>query len=170
MSTLHRHFLPWIYKVALILTTVAICGCESTRPDGAIDDGERIEITAASTPFYRLGPQQDSGADMQLEKGTRLTLLKRSFGFSKVLLDNGWPGWIATTDFAPASPEPELSDDFLRTDNLEGNSAVIGRFSSDDADFGNLEPTDLPDPDLAFPEVQLMNPGSLPEDAPEFRY
>ncbi len=165
-----QHNVPrGIIWLAFLLSLI-LSACETTAPDSESGDGERIEITAASTPFYRLGPQQDSGADMQLEKGTRLTLVKRSFGFSSVKLDNGWTGWIATSDFGPASPEPEINTTMFPDDNLQGNSAIVGRFSSTDQSMGNFEPADLPEPDLAFPETPLLNTGVPPADIPEFRY
>lgn len=164
-STPAQHLLA-----ALLVLALAGTGCQS--PDaGADGDGAetaRYQVSVESTPFYRLGPQQEAGADMQLTEGTRVTMLDRGFGFSNVELDNGWTGWLATADVEPAPPEPEIPM-ATGSDNIEGNAAIVGRFSPDDvpADF---QPADLPDPDTAFPETSLLDPHLEPVEIPEFRY
>lgn len=175
VGTLREALAAWWARCAaagVVFFALLVSSCETTS-EGTNATGaepQRYEVTVETTPFYRLGPQQDAGPDMQLQKGTRMNLVKRGFGFSKVELDNGWPGWVATEDIGPASPEPEYDGGLFFTDNLEGNSAIVGRFSGDVALPDDFVPADLPDPDLAFPETPLINPGDVHEGRPEFRY
>ncbi len=160
----------------LLLAMIMLSACQSTEEsDSAV--AERYQVTAESTAFYRLGPQQDSGADLQLGKGTRVSMLKRGFGFSEVELDNGWSGWLATSDVEPVAPGSEVATGG-QFDNLEGNSAIVGRYTYNDTpdDFAfsdlpdNFEPAQLPDADDAFPETSLLDPQLEPVELPEFRY
>ena len=170
---MNREWSSRIRRMALVVAASGVlAGCQSTPGDGAsADEGAgstRYMVSVESTPFYRLGPQQDAGADMQLEEGTRVTMLDRGFGYSNVELDNGWTGWLATADVEPAPPEPEFaaSGEF---ENLEGNSAIVERYSSS-GDQGEFQPADLPESDEAFPETSLLDPQAEPIELPEFRY
>ena len=64
-------------------------------------------VTALHTPFYRYGPAQGIGADAVLDNGAHLTLLYKSFGYSRVMLENGISGYVSTDAIAPAPPEPK---------------------------------------------------------------
>ena len=79
-------------------------GCESAGQKGLPPAG-RYVVSAAKTLFYHYGPAQASGPDLQLSKGQRVTVVKREFGYSRVVLDDGQSGYVATEDIAPAPPE-----------------------------------------------------------------
>jgi len=64
-------------------------------------------VTALHTPFYRYGPAQGVGADGVLDNGAHLTLLYKSFGYSRVMLDSGISGYVSTDAIAPAPDEPK---------------------------------------------------------------
>lgn len=164
-TSFHHKLLP----VSLLTALICFSGCQSTD-EAASSEGQtdRYQVAAETTPFYRLGPQQDAGADLQLGKGTRVTMLKRSFGFSNVELDNGWDGWVATSDIEPATVAQATPGSSL-FDNLEGNSAIVGRYPSSGVPQ-QFEPADLPSPDEAFPETSLLDPQLEPVELPEFRY
>ncbi|MDQ6810137.1 MAG: hypothetical protein M3Z64_12055 [Verrucomicrobiota bacterium] len=58
-----------------------------------------------SAAFYRRGPQQGNGPDTQLPKDTIVTLIRPSFGYSKVQLLNGsQQGYVASEDIRVAPP------------------------------------------------------------------
>jgi hypothetical protein len=89
--------------VALTLASV-YCGCAGTS--SFIPPGAACEIAAARAPFYKYGPAQAFGADDSLLQGTRVTMVERDFGFSRVMLANGVTGYVATEDLKPIPPEP----------------------------------------------------------------
>jgi hypothetical protein len=74
-------------------------------------------VTTPTAEFYKNGPAQDSsfqveslrnlpsqnvGPDLQLSKGTAVTLLKREWGFSRVIADNGAVGYVANEQLRSA--------------------------------------------------------------------
>jgi len=62
-------------------------------------------ITVAHTPFFRYGPAQGTGASGVLDKGAQVTILSQSFGYSRVMLENGVSAYVANSAIAPAPPE-----------------------------------------------------------------
>jgi hypothetical protein len=75
------------------------------QPIARTRDG-RYVVTAPKSPFYKYGPAQSFGADFVLPRGRQLTVVKYSYGFSKVLTDDGITGYMPTDDLAVAPPEP----------------------------------------------------------------
>ena len=84
-------------------TSLLLSGCshELAPP------GSRFQVTTPNAQFYKYGPAQSFGADFVLPKGQRVIMLERSFGFSRVMTDDGITGWIASEEIAPAPPEPK---------------------------------------------------------------
>ena len=68
--------------------------------------GSRFLVSAQSAQFYKYGPAQSFGADFVLPKGQRVIMLDRSFGFSRVMTEDGISGWIASEELTAAPPEP----------------------------------------------------------------
>ena len=87
-------------SAALLIVLLAGCARELAPP------GSRFQVSAHSAQFYKYGPAQSFGADFVLPKGQRVIMLDRSFGFSRVMTDDGISGWVASEDIAPAPPEP----------------------------------------------------------------
>jgi len=95
-------------------------GCTSTINSGALDGtvGGWYAVTAAQTPFYHYGPQQGNGPDSQLPRDSIMKVIRPSFGFVKVQLQDGESGYVANEDIRPAPaalvaekltpPPPEL--------------------------------------------------------------
>jgi hypothetical protein len=61
-------------------------------------------VSAKETPFYRYGPLQGNGPDQKLAEDTLVTVVRPSFGYSKVCLLNGDQGYLASEDIHLASP------------------------------------------------------------------
>jgi len=59
-------------------------------------------IKADHSSFYRFGPQQGHGPDRELTRDTLVTVIRRSFGYSKVRLEGGESGFVANDDLVPA--------------------------------------------------------------------
>jgi hypothetical protein len=92
--------------VALILLVYFLAACASKSTVTRVaKTGKYYTVTSEKTAFYKYGPQQGSGADLQLPKDTLLTLNRTSFGYCKVTLTSGEEGYVAREDInvAPAT-------------------------------------------------------------------
>ena len=92
--------------VALILLVYFAVGCVSkSTVKRVVKSGKFYAVKSEKTAFYKYGPQQGSGADLQLPKDTLLTLNRTSFGYCKVTLTSGEEGYVAREDIgiAPAN-------------------------------------------------------------------
>jgi hypothetical protein len=88
---------------SVLLATLALAGCASGPQ---IPPGTICEVTAASAQFYKYGPAQSFGPDEGLPRGTRVKLLSREFGFSRVVIGSGLTGYVANDQLNPLPPEP----------------------------------------------------------------
>lgn len=125
-------------------------------------------VKADFTPLYRTGPQQPNGPDQSLPKDTLVTLLKKSFGFSRVQLENGLNGYVATEDLQVAPPE-RIAPPEAVVDNIENNSAIVQRFSAERAAESAATSTSNAEalPDLPEPRLE---PEPTAIEKPDFRY
>ena len=86
----------------IIGLALALVACASGPQ---IPPGSSCEVTASRAPFYKYGPAQSFGADDMLAAGTRLTLIQRSMGFSRVMLASGVTGYVSNDDISAVAPE-----------------------------------------------------------------
>ncbi|MDQ2868978.1 MAG: hypothetical protein M3R59_11320 [Verrucomicrobiota bacterium] len=97
-------------KSSLLLSAAALlllgaCSSSNTARMAAANGAKFFSVTANETPFYRYGPQQGNGPDQKLNHDTLLTVVRASFGFTKVKLLSGEQGYVASDDIRVASPE-----------------------------------------------------------------
>ncbi|CAN5414313.1 hypothetical protein BH20VER3_BH20VER3_03490 [soil metagenome] len=59
-------------------------------------------VASNQTPFYRYGPQQGNGPDKQLPHDAIMKVIRPSFGYVKVQLQDGENGYVASEDIRPA--------------------------------------------------------------------
>ncbi len=141
-------------------TAALISGCQNsqtlarvtkqlTTPEG----GKPYVVATEKTAFYRYGPQQGNGPDMELPKDTVVNLIRSSFGYSKVrLASTGEQGFVAMEDIMRASPTLLASltkppEHLPSTTPSSDSSAENFDLRSTDASFVP-PPEDLPPPDL----------------------
>jgi hypothetical protein len=74
--------------------------------NGTSDVGHYV-VKVQQTPMFRYGPAQSFGADFNLTKGQHVVMLRREFGYSRVMTDEGQTGYVATEDLASAPPPPK---------------------------------------------------------------
>ena len=138
------------------LATVCLCGgvwasgCSLTQKNiVAGSSGEKFYAVATEkAPFYKFGPQQGNGPDMELPRNTLMTLIRPSFGYCKVHLTSGQEGFVAGEDIKVA-PEALVA-------------AVTGPPpGSEPAAHGERFNLNSTDPRLVVP------PEDLPENNPE---
>lgn len=103
--------LLFLGAAAVLTATAVLPACKSggmlARVTSHITKGEggKVYVVATEkTAFYRHGPQQGNGPDGELPKDTLVSLIRNSFGFSKVQVPStGQTGFVASEDIMPAS-------------------------------------------------------------------
>ncbi|MDQ6656318.1 MAG: hypothetical protein M3Y80_10955, partial [Verrucomicrobiota bacterium] len=112
--------------------------------------GKVFAVTADKTSFFRYGPQQGNGPDQELPRDTLMTLIRPSFGYSKVQLVTGsQEGYVASEDIRPASPTLLASLNPTPPPAAVSSSGGAEHFDVRAADPNYVPPPEtLPDPDL----------------------
>ena len=90
----------------LLVMTTSLSAC-TTGSQG--HPGNRYLVSGSTNEFYKYGPAQAFGPDVNLPKGLKVTMLDRQFGYSHIQLDDGQTGYIATDDLKSAPPEPKAT-------------------------------------------------------------
>jgi hypothetical protein len=127
-----------------LLVLLSACASRKDNPVSASNSGKIFAVTAAKTSFFRYGPQQGNGADQELPKDTLVTLIRPSFGYSKVqLVEGALEGYVASEDIRPAPPT------LLASRNATSDSSISSGSENFDTESSEPPPPEaLPDPDL----------------------
>jgi hypothetical protein len=150
------------FRCLTILISVAALAACATKPVAA---GGRFVVSAPKLFFYKFGPAQNSGPDFALAQGTKVTMLQRTIGFSRVMTDDGIGGYVASNGLAPAPPEPRSA-----SVKPSGDGSRSSLFSSSPK-RSNVRPTpgsplfDMSD--IPFPLQENSPP---PKPSPRFRF
>jgi hypothetical protein len=98
--------------LVLVAGSLALNACHSTGPDpnaaayAAVASGTGDDFRMAirdKVKMYQSGPQQMTGPDAVLEKGTLVRTIRKSFGYSLVQTAEGNQlGWVANEDLGLA--------------------------------------------------------------------
>src|SRR4051812_31348841 len=90
---------------ALLALGLSSCASSGSRSTAKQNNGKIFAVTADKTAFFRYGPQQGNGADQELPRDTLVTLIRPSFGYSKVqIISSSQEGYVASEDIRPAPP------------------------------------------------------------------
>lgn len=136
-------------RIFCAAATALLAACE-TVPEGPLPEFLPDQVVSNDySLFFRLGPQQPGGADLSLRTNEKVMLLRKEFGYSRVMLENGLVGYMANEDIQPAPPPPPELKKKTQTKSKKK------RRSSEN--YRNYE-EDIPIPD--------PNLGLLPEDVP----
>jgi hypothetical protein len=139
--------LGWL--CACVAGAVLAAGCASSIKTGALSG--TIEgwyaVSSSQTPFYRYGPQQGNGPDMQLPHDAIMKVIRPSFGYCKVqLMPSAKEGYVACEDIKPAPPTLLAA---LNASHQMGGSSERESFDVRSTDPHFIPPPEaLPDPDL----------------------
>ncbi|MEI8294634.1 MAG: hypothetical protein WCG66_11755 [bacterium] len=150
-----------------ILLVVFFAGCASQKFDAA--NAPEYEVQTDYAPFYTLGPGQERGPDLSLQRGDRVRVLRREFGFSFVSIRDGRSGYVANEEIAPAPQSVQVASRSRKHSPRKHSPRTAPRdpsFSGNGSSSMDVE---------AFPEpVDVLNPVSEIETTagskPEFRY
>ena len=166
LASLRRALLMTSFAAVTVFGT----GCESSTAsaDGSSDGStaatgssgrDRYKVAVERAPFYKLGPAQGYGPDVNLTQGTIVRMIERKYGYSQVGTTYG-DGWMATSDLEPAPPEEPEPYTFAEA-SWEGPTSS-GRAENFD------EPVNVLPEDLVLPEPEPLPEPSEPH--PTFRY
>src|SRR4051812_50039191 len=103
-------------KIAMIGLALAVasalpsCSClppppiigPSSKPKPNPAHAAFFALTAEKTSFYHYGPQQGRGPDRELPRDTLVTVIRHSWGYSKVKLEDDEQGFVASDDLGRA--------------------------------------------------------------------
>ena len=138
------------------LVALLASGCASTlKPVLSGTTGGWYSVASDQTPFYRYGPQQGNGPDKQLPKDSIMKVIRPSFGYVKVQLQDGEDGYVASEDIHPAGAT-------LVAEKLSPPPAPVQTYAGQGEQFG----LDSDDPRLVAPPEPLPEPTPIPD----FRY
>ena len=168
ITTSPRSFAQAVFAAiaGMVIVPILIVACASS-PAGP--QSTSYIVSAVSTPFFKYGPAQAFGADLNLSQGQRLTMLTRSFGFSRVMLENGMSGYVSTDDIKPVAPTPVPKP--TPGPNTGGGwfsrrkPAPAGNFNSSPNPLFDV--SDVPPPPLP---TNASTPSPEKPKAPAFRY
>jgi hypothetical protein len=130
------------------LTLISGCARWFGKRSAAATNTALFAVTADTTAFYKFGPQQGHGPDRSLTRDTLVTVIRRSFGYSKVRLEDGEQGFVANDDLTRA-PERliaqahDASSQDMDMEPLPPTPQVRLPVSDPSPEF---EPTPLPQP------------------------
>jgi hypothetical protein len=137
----------------LILAGISCFGCAKPAANraSAANTGNLYVVATKSASFNHFSPHQEVGPDKILQRDTVVTLIRPSFGYSKVRLMSGEEGYVASKDLrvAPATlvatttePPPPASGPTLKTDTTKPTPPAVPPPSPE------FEPSPLPSPPL----------------------
>jgi hypothetical protein len=143
-------------KTVGLLALLLFGGC--ALPQSPAPKTDQFQVSVPRAQFYKYGPSQSFGPDFVLVKGQRVTVTKRSFGFTRVVTQDGVTGYVASEELEPAPPDPVPAA-------TPQQLARRGKMRD-----GAVEPTaDLPLFDVNDVPSALPDKGP-PKPAPGFRY
>ncbi len=150
-----RYLLPFAAAFGLA------AGCASSGKPKASSGGSDIwyAVAATQTPFYCHGPQQGNGPDMQLPHDSIMTVIRPSFGYVKVKLQDGERGYVASEDI-------RLATATLVAEKLAPPPEPVPPTVASQGEQGEQFGLDSDDPRLIAPPEPLPEVSPLPE----FRY
>ena len=146
--------------ILLIAAAFLVAGCESQNQPKIFSGTTNrwYSVAANQTSFYRYGPQQGNGPDMQLPRDSIMKVIRPSFGYVKVQLQDGENGYVANEDIRPA-PATLVAEKLAPPPEMQPPPPTV-------ADQGEEFQLSSDDPRLIAP------PEPLPEETspPEFHY
>jgi hypothetical protein len=150
-----------------MLIPLVLCGTSCSTPNsaasgGASNNGQYYVVAAKEAEFYRYGPQQANGPDERLPQGTLVSLVRASFGYSKVQLMNGVQGYVASQDIHAAPPEVVQA---ATNPSVEAGSTGSVRGSEGESSHRPRFRYDIVDPRFLPPPEPL--PVDIPEPSPD---
>lgn len=145
-----------------MLCSLVFAGCSAaTKPAATTTTSAKREskvfvVSVESAAFFRHGPQAGRSPDKTLSKETVVTLIRPSFGYSKVeIAATGEKGYVSSEEIRPASSNLVASVSVPKVDPMATpatTSPAVEQFNLNSNDPRlvpppeDLPPTELPAP------------------------
>jgi hypothetical protein len=135
--------------------------CSNGKSPSALTGSYIVSVPKAA--FYKYGPAQSFGPDLQLTQGRKLTVLDHSYGFSHVMTDDGTTGYVANEDIkpAPTAPVAAASQNPFPSSTPKGGSSNRNNKIDPSQKMPGLDMNDVPLPSAD---------STPPPNGPKFRY
>ena len=152
-----------IALVAIGLTSLP--GCSASRSMisrvTSAEGGKMYAVGVEKAPFYKFGPQQGNGPDQELPRDTLVRLVRNSFGYSKVVIeDSGQQGYVASENLTVASAALIAAATATPPPQIASTSPTSG---GENFDVESTDPSFVPPPEgLPAPDL----PPAAPEASP----
>ena len=92
-------------------TTTTAAANVNAEPIKAVPDKDRYKVKADTTGLFKFSPLQASGADAELKKNARLTMVSLGRGFSQIKTEDNQVGYVGTEDIVQLSPGEIAQED-----------------------------------------------------------
>ncbi|MGF1656481.1 MAG: hypothetical protein ACFCU3_05815 [Verrucomicrobiales bacterium] len=172
-----------IFFFLLPLTILAMLGCAALEdfdvppsdPEAPTTQVALARVTAVQADFYRFGPQQGTGPDQQLPRGTELRLVKQGSSYTQVETPVGTVGFVFNGDI-------QVVDHGELASQAEPRAAATGRSPGASAPAARVTGPQVNAPDSPLPDsasnedlgISAPLPPARPSDEatrlPQFRY
>ena len=142
-------------------------GCSASRNMltrvTSAEGGKMYAVGVEKAPFYKYGPQQGNGPDQELPRDTLVRLVRNSFGYSKVVIEeSGQQGYVASENLTVASAALIAAATATPPPQIAATSTTSGS-ESENFDVESADPSFVPPPEgLPAPDL----PPALPEGSP----
>lgn len=135
---------------------------EKSAPS-AINGARFYAVTAEQAAFYQHGPQQGNGPDTSLPRDTLVSLIRPSFGYSKVkVVSSGQQGYVLSDEMKVASASLVLAATATPTPPRITAAKTTPKFDLNSSDPRLAPPPEqLPAPDLP-PDLPSETPTPIP--------
>ena len=168
---LTRRLMPRNLMASLIACLAALgllMACATSKTAGG--QTGRFIVSVPKAAFYKYGPAQSFGPDLQLGQGQRITKLENGYGFSHVMTDDGTTGYISNEDIKPAPPEGTAAGQKPGTPASSGSSSRRGGRSRNNLPTAPMPSLDINDVPLPMPDNSEPPRSTPPKSTPNFRY
>lgn len=148
-----------------MICLAAFSACESQN---SVPSGSKFVVSANKASFYKFGPAQSFGPDFVLNEGARVTVLEYSFGYSRVMTEDGTAGFISTDDIKPVTVSYSTSRNVTTNYTTQLNRPMFEKPSS--VEKHSNVPSNSSSPLFDQSDTPLPQNPEPPKRPPGFRY
>jgi hypothetical protein len=131
-------FLRILQGLVMMLCLAAFSACQTNT----VPSGSKYIVAVPKASFYKFGPAQSFGPDFVLNEGARVTMLEHSFGYSRVMTEDGTAGFVSTDELKPAPPGPYTTSKTAATNyTIQLNRPIFDQSNKPVEKHSNVPPT-----------------------------
>lgn len=150
-------FTSKVRNIGWVAVAFLFAACGAARKPNLAAGNECI-VTGPAAPFFKHGPAQGHAAELELEKGQRVTLLSKRMGYSHVMTADGEFGYVADDQLQVVARAPKVMHLAARTGPVNPSFPIPPLPLP-----SNLDPLSLP----PLPEPMPASGETIPASAAE---